>query len=88
MNADKLFDVLGKENIHSDQSYKLNGLGMIKESSNVVTNGAGSKGLFFSKSSKQNDAKRKISKSLWDVDNGAGSKGLFLVSIIHKQGNN
>lgn len=86
MNAEKLFDVLRKENIHSDQSYKLNGFGMIKKSSNVVSNGAGSKGLFLSKSSKQSDAK--ISKSLWDVDNGAGSKGLFFVSIIHKQGNN
>lgn len=81
MNAEKLLDVFGEEKMHSDQSCKLNERRMIKESLNVVDNGAGSKGLFSCKSSKRKNTKCKINKSLRGVHNGAGSKGLFCVNI-------
>jgi hypothetical protein len=77
MKTQGLVDVLMNESTRPDRNSELNDRQKVKKSSNAVASGAGSKGLFLCKSTKQKSAECKISQSLWDVDNGAGSKGLF-----------
>lgn len=69
------------ENTHPDLNYELSDKRKVKRSSNAVASGAGSKGLFLCKSTKQKSTKGKISQSLWDTDSEAGSKGLFIMNI-------
>lgn len=81
MKTQEIVDVRVGESTQPDHGYELSDRCIITKSSNAVASGAGSKGLFSYKSTKQKSAECKINQSLRDVDNGAGSKGLFSVNV-------